>query len=204
MGGLRTVDKTKSNKVREKRPKISNRLKRQRSPSPEKDESKVPAPRNPRRLAKAVAKKAKLLEEKAAAKEEAAKKKLADAEESEEDELNKESLSKLKGAFDDDDFEGFERMDDSDAGSADEEIEADEFEDKEAAGSGDEQVEESDEVSLKYVNNGRKWPLIEFPCSETMLPLQKKAQMKSWRLSEKRSVWMRRRLLMKTKRKRSS
>jgi hypothetical protein len=141
--GSKTIDSK-----RPKRNKISNRLKRQRSPSPEKDEARVPAPRNPRRLKKAIAKKEKLVEEKAAAKEEEAKKKQQEEDDSmsEGEDLNKESLSKLKGAFDDDDFEGFERLD-SDAESDDDQVQADEFDAEELAGSGDE-PEESDEVRL--------------------------------------------------------
>jgi hypothetical protein len=137
--------KSDSKVARPKRNKISNRLKRQRSPSPEKEE-RVPAPRNPRRLKKALEKKQLLADEKAAAKAEAAKKLKEDESMSEgEVDLNKESLSKLKGAFADDDFEGFERMDSSDAESGDDQVQDDEFE-------GDEQaVEESDEVCIKKI-----------------------------------------------------
>ena len=100
--------------------KLSNRLKRQRSPSPVKD-GKAPAPRNPRRLAKAMAKKQQHIAE-------SKEKHMSETESIDElkldSDIQKESLSTLKGAFNDDDFDGFENVvaSDSDQGIDDDEF----------------------------------------------------------------------------------
>lgn len=117
--------------------KLSNRLKRQRSPSPLRDETET--------VTKKIEKQKKSAKKLQKPNTEKAKKSRPVEEYKSEDEIEDmpvESLSNLRGAFDDDDFEGFEQLHESDLDS---EILPDEFQE------GDEELQD-----VLMFNNHRK------------------------------------------------